>query len=59
MLDLDAARTIGGGDELPVNDQLQTLQLIEVRVDVGLRMQQQGLTGLDLHRLPDPSAACR
>ena len=31
--------TIGGRDDLPVNDQLQTLQLIEVGVDVGLRMQ--------------------
>jgi hypothetical protein len=51
MLDLDAARTIGGRDDLTVNDQLQTLQLIEVGVDVGLRVQQQGLAGLDLHGL--------
>ena len=34
------AGTIGGRDDLPVNHQLQTLQLIEVRVDVGLRTQQ-------------------
>ena len=39
MLDLDEAGTIGGRDDLPVNHQLQTLQLIEVRVDVGLRTQ--------------------
>ena len=51
MLDLDAAGTIGGRDDLPVNHQLQTLHLIEVRVDVGLRMQLQGLARLDLHRL--------
>jgi hypothetical protein len=48
MLDLDAAGTIGDGNDLTVHDQLQTLQLIEVGVDVGLRMQQQGLAQLDL-----------
>ena len=39
MLDLDPAGTIGGRHDLTVNNQLQTLQLVEVGVNVGLRMQ--------------------